>query len=107
LMQGRIWSESPWLDMETGRQLAGSAFHFTVRLATGTAPVFAEPANIAPPPVHAAENGREALQILEKERFDGEGEGPWRPPAHCGVDRQCDAGRQRAVSGARNGHLSG
>jgi CheY-like chemotaxis protein len=98
MMNGTIWIESPWLDSETGQEVAGSAFHFTARFAPGTAPTLAATAITVPPPenlkillaednpvnrtlaVHVlkrrnhivllAENGREALQILREERVD-------------------------------------
>jgi CheY-like chemotaxis protein len=38
LMNGRIWVESPWRDPASGRTNAGSAFHFTVRLARAAGP---------------------------------------------------------------------
>jgi signal transduction histidine kinase/CheY-like chemotaxis protein len=98
MMHGRIWIESPWLDAESGRTITGSAFHFTAQFAPGKAPVRAEPANVGPAPqnlrvllaednavnrtlairvlerrghtVLVAENGREALEILARERVD-------------------------------------
>jgi signal transduction histidine kinase/CheY-like chemotaxis protein len=98
MMHGRIWIESPWLDAESGRTITGSAFHFTAQFAPGKAPVRAEPANVGPAPqnlrvllaednavnrtlairvlerrghtVLVAENGREALEILTRERVD-------------------------------------
>jgi signal transduction histidine kinase/ActR/RegA family two-component response regulator/streptogramin lyase len=98
MMHGRIWIESPWLDAESGRTIAGSAFHFTAQFAPGKAPVRVEPANAGPAPEHlrvllaednavnrilairvlerrghtvlVAENGCEALEILARERVD-------------------------------------
>jgi signal transduction histidine kinase/CheY-like chemotaxis protein len=98
MMHGRIWIESPWLDAESGRTITGSAFHFTAQFAPGKAPVRAEPAKAGRVPenlrillaednvvnrtlaihvlerrghtVLVAENGREALEILERERVD-------------------------------------
>ena len=98
MMHGRIWIESPWLDAESGRTIAGSAFHFTAQFAPGKAPVRAEPANVGPAPknlrvllaednavnrtlairvlerrghtVLVAKNGREALEILAREQVD-------------------------------------
>jgi CheY-like chemotaxis protein len=76
----------------------GSAFHFTARFAPGKAPVSVQPVHLAPPPANLrillaednavnrmlalrvlerrghtvlpAENGREALEILQRERID-------------------------------------
>ena len=45
LMEGRIWVESPWRSAETRQMVAGSAFHFTVRMRPGKAP---EAATVAP-----------------------------------------------------------
>jgi len=98
VMHGRIWIESPWLDAESGRTIAGSAFHFTAQFAPGKAPVGAEPASRGPAqenlrvllaednPVNrtlairvlerrghtvlVAKNGCEALEILAKESVD-------------------------------------
>jgi signal transduction histidine kinase/CheY-like chemotaxis protein len=98
MMQGRIWIESPWLDTESGRTIAGSAFHFTAQFAPGKAPVRAEPVNAGPAPenlrillaednavnrvlaarvlerrghtVLVATNGCEALEILTRESVD-------------------------------------
>jgi signal transduction histidine kinase/CheY-like chemotaxis protein len=98
MMHGRIWIESPWLDAESGRTIAGSAFHFTAQFAPGKAPAQAELANAGPAPenlrvllaednavnrtlavrvlerrghtVLVAENGLEALEILARERVD-------------------------------------
>ena len=98
MMHGRIWIESPWLDTESGRTIAGSAFHFTAQFAPGKAPLRAEPAIAGPAPenlrvllaednpvnrilairvlerrghtVLVAENGREVLEILARERVD-------------------------------------
>ena len=98
MMHGRIWMESPWLDAESGRTITGSAFHFTARFAPGKAPVRAEPGSAGPAPenlrvllaednavnrtlavrvlerrghtVLVAKNGREALEILARERVD-------------------------------------
>jgi signal transduction histidine kinase/ActR/RegA family two-component response regulator len=98
MMHGRIWIESPWLDAESGRTITGSAFHFTAQFAPGKAPVRAEPASVGSAPqnlrvllaednavnrtlairvlerrghtVLVAENGREALEILARERVD-------------------------------------
>jgi CheY-like chemotaxis protein len=86
------------LDAESGRTIAGSAFHFTAQFAPGKAPVRVEPANAGPAPEHlrvllaednavnrilairvlerrghtvlVAENGCEALEILARERVD-------------------------------------
>jgi CheY-like chemotaxis protein len=38
LMHGDCWVESPWHDRETGADVAGSAFHFTARFSPGRAP---------------------------------------------------------------------
>jgi signal transduction histidine kinase/ActR/RegA family two-component response regulator len=98
MMHGRIWIESPWLDAESGRTITGSAFHFTAQFASGKTPVRAEPASVGPAPEHlrvllaednavnrtlairvlerrghtvlVAENGREALEVLTRERVD-------------------------------------
>ena len=98
MMHGRIWMESPWLDAESGLTITGSAFHFTAQFALGKAPVRVEPASAGPAPenlrvllaednavnrtlavrvlerrghtVLVAENGREALEILARERVD-------------------------------------
>ena len=42
LMHGTIDVESPWIDDETGARMPGTAFHFTARVAMGSAP--AQPA---------------------------------------------------------------
>ena len=42
LMGGRIWVESPWRKPETGETVAGSAFHFTVRLGPAAEPAMPE-----------------------------------------------------------------
>jgi signal transduction histidine kinase/CheY-like chemotaxis protein len=98
MMHGRIWIESPWLDAESGRTMAGSAFHFTAQFAPGKAPARAEPVNAGPAPenlrvllaednavnrtlavrvldrrghtVLVAENGCQVLEILARERVD-------------------------------------
>lgn len=98
LMHGRIWVESPWQGRESGQMVRGSAFHFTVTLPLGKAPV-REPeraARVAPGnlrillaednPVNqkmaahllqrsghtvwVANNGREALEIAKREPLD-------------------------------------
>jgi CheY-like chemotaxis protein len=52
MMQGRIWVESPWKDPATGAAVAGSAFHFEIRLAPAPRP--APPALIDRPADQAA-----------------------------------------------------
>jgi signal transduction histidine kinase/CheY-like chemotaxis protein/ligand-binding sensor domain-containing protein len=39
LMHGDCWVESPWRDPQTGREVTGSAFHFTASFLPGKAPV--------------------------------------------------------------------
>jgi signal transduction histidine kinase/CheY-like chemotaxis protein/ligand-binding sensor domain-containing protein len=98
MMQGRIWIESPWQDIEDGRTISGSAFHFTARFATGKAPIHTEPETAHSATrrlrvllaednatnrtlakhvlqrrghtVLVAENGRHAIEILAKEQVD-------------------------------------
>jgi CheY-like chemotaxis protein len=43
LMHGSIWVESPWRSPETHRMVQGSAFHFTVKINPGKAPVVQAP----------------------------------------------------------------
>jgi signal transduction histidine kinase/ActR/RegA family two-component response regulator len=75
LMQGRIWIDSPWLDVVTGRQVQGCAFHFTARFAPGKAPVLAPTLSGEPAPPRNlrillvednATNRELALRLLEK-----------------------------------------
>jgi len=95
LMKGALQVESPWRDPETGETVAGSAFHFTAEFGQGQAPATAPPPAratlLAPLRILVAEdnlvnqkvisrllgrmghgvvlaaNGREALQIWERE----------------------------------------
>jgi CheY-like chemotaxis protein len=98
LMQGRIWVESPWQPFTTGEAVDGSAFHFTASFAPGTAAA-APPVTLAPAvesplrillaednvvnqklarhllekkghTVIMAQDGLEALAVLEKETVD-------------------------------------
>jgi signal transduction histidine kinase/ActR/RegA family two-component response regulator len=98
LMQGRIWVESPWQPFGTEEQVNGSAFHFTASFAPGTAAP-APPATVTPAvecplrillaednavnqrlarhllekkghTVITAQDGLEALALLEKETVD-------------------------------------
>jgi signal transduction histidine kinase/CheY-like chemotaxis protein len=98
LMKGDLWVESPWRDPDTGNLTAGSAFHFTVRLAEASVVRLEEAA--APVPVlrglrvllaednavnqilakrvleknghivYVAANGREVLNLLDREPVD-------------------------------------
>ncbi len=98
LMNGECWVESPWRDSESGQMVAGSAFHFTACFLPGQAPAAA--ACNAPLPslgrlrillaednivnqklarrilekrghaVLVAQDGREALTILQREEVD-------------------------------------
>ena len=98
LMHGQIWVESPWRDPQTGRETAGSAFHFTAQFRPGKAPACESRQNV--PEAHGnlrillaedntvnrllavrllerrghtvlpASNGLEALQVLEHEKVD-------------------------------------
>jgi signal transduction histidine kinase/CheY-like chemotaxis protein/ligand-binding sensor domain-containing protein len=92
LMGGRVWMESPWRDPTSGAEVAGSAFHFSARLAPAAAPA-------APPEQRAlrvlvvddngvnrllvsrlltglghqvieAAGGEEAVALAERERID-------------------------------------
>jgi CheY-like chemotaxis protein len=98
LMQGRIWVESPWRPPGTRETVAGSAFHFTMRVRPGKAPVQQAP-KVVPPaarnlrillaednPVNqklvvhllqrrghtvaVANNGCEAVEIAKREALD-------------------------------------
>ena len=98
LMHGQIWVESPWRDPQSGRETAGSAFHFTAQFRPGKAPACESRQNV--PEAHGnlrillaedntvnrllavrllerrghtvlpASNGLEALQVLEHEKVD-------------------------------------
>jgi signal transduction histidine kinase/CheY-like chemotaxis protein len=61
LMHGTLSVESPWRDDETGREMAGTAFHFTARFAAGSEPVAVTGEQVA-----AAHAGR-ALRVLVAE----------------------------------------
>jgi signal transduction histidine kinase/CheY-like chemotaxis protein/ligand-binding sensor domain-containing protein len=49
LMHGTIEIESPWVDDETGARVAGTAFRFTARVGTASAPARVEEARAARP----------------------------------------------------------
>ena len=94
LMHGTIGIQSPWIDDETGVQVAGTAFHFTARFGAATAPAAAADGPAAGPvrPLHVlvaednpvnqllatkllqklghtvvtASNGVEALRLLDR-----------------------------------------
>ena len=98
LMGGRIWVESPWKDADSGCEVAGSAFHFTARLTPGApvAPTAGAPATriegalrilVAEDngvnqmiiarmlerkghTVLIADNGRKAVEVVEREPVD-------------------------------------
>ena len=100
LMDGRISVESPWLDPRSNLLVEGSAFHFTAQFAVATGPrpealVASEPFSVTRPlrilvaednavnrrlachlltrrghTVVTAENGFQALAVLEKEAVD-------------------------------------
>jgi Signal transduction histidine kinase len=98
LMNGECWVESPWRDPESGQRMAGSAFHFTASFLPGQAPAAAVCEAALPWPgnlrvllaednivnqklasrilekrghiVLLAQDGREALEILQREQVD-------------------------------------
>jgi CheY-like chemotaxis protein len=98
LMHGDCWVESPWRDPETGAEVAGSAFHFTARFLPGQAPGLVPCQASLPSPgklrvllaednivnqrlairmlekrghvVLVANDGREAIAILQREQVD-------------------------------------
>jgi signal transduction histidine kinase/CheY-like chemotaxis protein/streptogramin lyase len=58
LMDGRIWVESPWTDLHSGKQIGGSAFHFTARFEAGVEQT---------PPPEATSPASRPLRILVAE----------------------------------------
>jgi CheY-like chemotaxis protein len=98
LMDGDLQVESPWMDPDSGKLTAGSAFHFTARFMEAPAPVGPETAPVAPVlrglrvllaednvvnqrlatrlleknghVVYLAANGREALAVFSAKEVD-------------------------------------